>query len=62
MLGALLKLWRMLADMIQLLFRNLQLAADFGKNGRKRVAEAFSMEPMIHEYQSIYEELFQYGH
>jgi glycosyltransferase involved in cell wall biosynthesis len=51
-----------LADKILLLLRNPQLAADFGKEGRKKVEEAFSLEHMIQEYQSLYEELFQHGH
>ena len=51
-----------LADKILLLLRNTQLATDLGKEGRKRVEQAFSLEHMIQEYQSLYEELFQHGH
>ena len=53
---------QILADKILQLLLNPQLAADFGKAGRKRVEEAFSLEHMIQEYQSLYEELYQHGH
>ena len=51
-----------LADKILLLLRNPQLAAEFGKEGRKSVEQAFSLEHMIQEYQSLYEELCQHGY
>lgn len=44
-----------LAEKILLLLHHPQLAADLGRSGRKRVQEAFSLEQMIQEYQSLYE-------
>jgi len=44
-----------LAEKIILLLHHPQVAADFVKEGRKRVEEAFSLEQMIQEYQSLYE-------
>ncbi len=44
-----------LMDKIVLLLRHPELAADLGRAGRKRVQEAFSLEQMIREYQSLYE-------
>ena len=44
-----------LAEKILLFLRHPDIAADFGRSGRRRVQEAFSLEQMIQEYQSLYE-------
>ncbi|MGI0016318.1 MAG: glycosyltransferase, partial [Nitrososphaera sp.] len=44
-----------LAENILLLLHHTQLAAHLGTSGRRRVQEAFSLEQMIQEYQSLYE-------
>lgn len=40
---------------ILLFLHHPQLAADMGESGRKRVQEAFSLDKMVQEYQSLYE-------
>ncbi|MGI0026168.1 MAG: glycosyltransferase, partial [Nitrososphaera sp.] len=44
-----------LAERILLLLHNPQVATDLGRAGRKIVQEAFSLEKMTQDYQSLYE-------
>jgi sugar transferase (PEP-CTERM/EpsH1 system associated) len=43
-----------MADKITLLLTDKKLAAAFGENGRKRVADYFSIETMARDYESVY--------
>ena len=44
-----------LAEKILLLLRDPQIAANMGRAGRKRVEDAFGLDRMVREYQSLYE-------
>jgi sugar transferase (PEP-CTERM/EpsH1 system associated) len=44
-----------LTEKIDLLINNPELVNNFGKNGRKRVEEMFTIEKMVSEYQSLYQ-------